>query len=238
MSIRKAIEEMYRKESDELASSHAFKQLASGATKKSDYDEFIKNVCKTHLQSPRILALLYSLAPPAASEKVKHNMLEELGLDEEGIPHPDLLIKLEKNAGFDQDKQKTVEKLAEDDLRQKIEEPLLYGTLREVGLSLLLEVTSFEWMLSRLAGQMATFLGKHRSLSKDALEWFTHHSEVDIRHAEEGLDSVAQYAEYYKFDEDEFKAILEATFRENVFIKRYFGEVALAKETGMLGDET
>lgn len=50
----------------------------------------------------------------------------------------------------------------------------------------------------------------------------------------EGLDSVVNYVEYYGFDIDELEIILDITFRENIFIKRYFGEIALALETEML----
>ena len=57
---------------------------------------------------------------------------------------------------------------------------------------------------------------------------------MDIRHAEEGLDSVVDYVSYYEMDADELETILDITFRENIFIKRYFGVMALAQETQML----
>ena len=43
-------------------------------------------------------------------------------------------------------------------------------------------------MLSRLAGRMADFLAAHRG-SRAKIAVFHHHSEVDIRHAEESLQA-------------------------------------------------
>ena len=186
------------------------------------------------MRSPQILAFLFSVAPPAAVEHVKHNMLEELGLDEEGIAHPNLLVQLAEGAGFVEPRRKELELLAQDELRRLASEPLLYGTVRELGLSALLETVAFEWMLSRLASTMARFLEQYRKLPKPYLEWFTHHSELDIRHAEEGLDSIVEYARYYELDSSHFASILELTFRENVFIKRYFGEMVSARQAGMI----
>ncbi|PYS41815.1 MAG: hypothetical protein DMF71_10635, partial [Acidobacteria bacterium] len=111
---------------------------------------------------------------------------------------------------------------------------ILFGSLREFGLTVLLEVTCFEWMLSRLARPIADFLSKQRGLSPDALVWFTHHSEVDQRHAEEGLDAVVEYVKYYEIDEQDFRLISEIVFRENVFLKRYFGQAEVSRQTLML----
>ena len=80
-----------------------------------------------------------------------------------------------------------LEAQADEDLRRIVVDPLLYGTLREVGLAALTEIVAFEYMLSRVSGRIARALTEHRRLSAAALEWFTHHSEVDIRHAEQGL---------------------------------------------------
>ncbi len=234
MSIRDHVESEYAKQTEDLASHDAFRALETGKADTKAYNDFIANVCKTHLRSPQILAFLYSVAPPASAEDVKHNMLEELGLDEEGLPHPKLLIKLAQHSGFNEREIKQLEVLAQEELRRMMSEQILYGTIKEIGLSALIETASFEWMLSRLASRMAKFLEKYRKISKEGLEWFSHHSEVDIRHAEEQLDSIVEYVKYYQFDESQFGSILELTFRENVFIKRYFGEIALARHTGML----
>lgn len=233
MNTHSLIESEYSKHTENFASCDFFQQLENGAANTKFYDDFIAAVCRTHLKSPQILAFLYSVAPPASAENIKHNLLEELGLDAGGVSHPALLLKLAASAGFDEAARKSLEIAAQEELRRIISNPILFGSLRETGLSVLLETVSFEWMLSRLAGRMARFLAKNRKLSRPDLEWFYHHSEVDLRHAEEGLQSVADYIEFYEFDAADVEMILDVTFRENVFIKRYFGEIALAKQMGV-----
>lgn len=234
MNTHFLIETEYSKQTEDFASCVYFQNLEKGAATAKNYDDFIANVCRTHLKSPQIVAFLYSVAPPAAAENLKHNMLEELGLDETGVSHPELLLKLAKAAGFDEIARKSFEISAQEEFRRVISDPILFGTLKEVGLSALLETTAFEWMLSRLASRMAKFLEENKKLSRENLEWFLHHSEVDIRHAEEGLQAVADYIEFYEFDTSDVEMIIDVTFRENVFIKRYFGEIALAKQIGAL----
>ena len=121
-----------------------------------------------------------------------------------------------------------VEAQAADDVRRIVTEPLLYGTLREVGLAALTEIVAFEFMLSRVSGRMARALATHRGLAAPALEWFTHHSEVDVRHAEQGLADLGAYAAYYEFTDDEALTIVEMTLRENVFTRRYFRDATAA----------
>ena len=87
-------------------------------------------------------------------------------------------------------------------------------------------------MLSRVASRIAAALARHRGLGAEALEWFTHHSEVDIGHAEQGLDNLESYVRYHEFTPDEAFTIFDLTLRENVFIKRYFGEKALGRAMG------
>ena len=65
-----------------------------------------------------------------------------------------------------------------------------------------------------------------------ALEWFTHHSEVDIRHAEQGLDDLEAYVRYYEFADDEALTIVEMTLRENVFARRYFRDFVATNAAG------
>lgn len=231
-NLHSLIEAKFAAESGRFASSRVFRALETGEAAGKDYDDFIRAVCRTHLKSPQILAFLYSAAPPAAAEYVKQNMLEELGLDAEtGVSHPDLLRELAVAAGLDAAE---IERAAEENFRRTVSEPILFGTLKEIGLSVLLETASFEWMLSRTAGKMADFLAAHRGLSPQNLRWFYHHSEVDVRHAEEGLQSAVDYIEFYEIDAADAETILDVTFRENVFIKRYFGELALAEATGIL----
>jgi hypothetical protein len=235
MNLHSLIESKFAEQTEDFAASRAFYALENGSVSRSRYDDFIKAVCRTHLKSPQILAFLYSCAPPAAAENTKHNLLEELGLaGEEGVSHPALLFDLAAAIGLDEAARGKLDGEAQEKLRRFAAEPILFGTLKEIGLSVLLETASFEWMLSRLAGRMADFLSKYRGLSRENLRWFSHHSEVDIRHAEEGLQAAVDYIDFHEFDAADAEIILDITFRENVFIKRYFGEIALAEQAGVL----
>jgi hypothetical protein len=191
---------------------------------RGDYKAFIENVARTHLKSPQLVAFLYALAPPAAAPDLLDNLLEELGLEAESEqPHPALLEDLLRAAGLGH-RLPAVHAQAEDDLRRLVTEPLLYGTLRDVGLAALTEIVAFEFMLSRVAGRIARALATHGGLPAPALEWFTHHSEVDVRHAEQGLANLVAYAEYYDIADDHALTLIEMTMRENVFGRRYFRE--------------
>lgn len=222
MNLRRAVESVYERQRTSFLESESFQKLERGAARPQDYDRFIEGVCRSHLKSPHILAFLFALAPPLDAEKLERNMLEELGLTEENVSHPSLLFKLMEAAKFDKERQKRIEEDAEGELRSVIAQPLLYGTLKELGLSVLIETVAFEWMLSRTASRIATFLCDYRQLSRSALRWFYHHAEVDLRHAAEGLDAIESYARFYEIDALDAETILDATFRENVFIKRYF----------------
>lgn len=234
MSVRSRIEMIVARQVAELVGCREFQALESGEAARAHYDRLIENVVRAHLLSPQLVAFLYALAPPAAADTLRENLLEELGRDETGgAAHPTLLRQLAEGAGL-ADRLPALEAAAAADIRQIVTEPLLYGTLRELGLAALGEIVAFESMLSRVAGRLAGALGRHRGLAPAALEWFTHHSEVDIRHAEQGLDTLEAYVRYYEIPDGDAVTILEMTLRENVFIKRYFGEQALARAAGML----
>lgn len=243
MTIRTLIETYYDTQVRTFAQSSPFQQLESGQLSSHDIDQFIFNLCQAHLKSPQILAFLYSVAPPSAASTLQHNMLEELGLDEAGICHPNLLRQLAVAAGFDEHRQIALENAAQEQLRTLCTDPLMFLTIKELGLSVLLEVTCFEWMLSRLSSRIGNALSTHRHLPAESLQWFDHHSEVDIRHAEEGVIAVIDYVTYYGIATDELETILDITFRENIFIKRYFGvfanvkggRIGLAQEVHILG---
>jgi len=232
--LRNRVEALYERHVAEFTGCEEFRNLENGKATLEDYDRFLSNVVRSHLKSPQLLAFLYSLAPPEAAANLLGNMLEELGIEEEGgVAHPSMLRELARGAGLGP-RLTELEGMAAADLRQIVVEPLLYGTLKEVGLAALCEIVSFEYMLSRTSRRIATALAAHRGLSEDTLEWFTHHSEVDIQHAEQGLDDVAMYADYYEIVEDDAFTICEMTMRENVFIKRYFGELALGRAASMI----
>lgn len=229
MGFRAEIEHHLARHVSELADFEDFKALLSGQASRNEYDRFLCNVVRTHLKSPQILAFLYAVAPPAAAASLAHNMLEELGIEEEsGVAHPSLLRDLAQGAGL-AGLLPELERGSQEDLRRTISDPILYGTLKEVGLAALVEVVAFEFMLSRVASRIATALARHRGLSAGALSWFTHHSEVDIRHAEQGLDNLLSYVQYYELSDQDAMTICEMSLRENVFIKRYFGEKAVAR---------
>jgi len=75
----------------------------------------------------------------------------------------------------------------------------------------------------------ALALAAHRGLTAPALEWFTHHSEVDVRHAEQGLADLAAYVAYYEFTDAEALTIVEMMLGDHVFARRYFRESAPAE---------
>jgi hypothetical protein len=215
------IRELFERQVEDFTRSPQFVALESG---RADYDAFIENVARAHLRSPQLVAFLYALAPPAAAPTLLANLLEELGLEAGSErPHPALLQDLVQAAGRGH-RLPAIEALAADDLRRIGSEPLLYGSLREVGLAALTEIVAFEFMLSRVSGRIARALAAHRGLAGPALEWFTHHSEVDVRHAEQGLADLGAYLAYYELAGEEALTIVEMTLRENVFARRYFRE--------------
>ncbi|MEO8694038.1 MAG: iron-containing redox enzyme family protein [Acidimicrobiales bacterium] len=211
-----------------LTESLGFRQFESGRLTKDQYDRFILNVGRTHTKSPQLLAFLFSMAPPAAAASIRGNMLEELGVaDELGQAHPALLEQLLHGAGLAH-RSADIRGLAEMDMRRLVTESLLYESLAQVGLAAMIEVTAFEYMLSRVADRMATALATHRGLSAHAIEWFTHHGSVDIGHAATGVRNIETYVEYYAIDDHDATTILEIAMRENAFIKRYFADVTTA----------
>jgi hypothetical protein len=217
----KPIRELFEEHVRAFTDSCEFAALEAGS---ADYDAFIANVGRAHLKSPQLVAFLYALAPPAAAADLLDNLLEELGLDTEAErPHPALLEDLIRAAGLGHQLAQ-IRAQAEDDVRRAVVDPLLYGTLRDVGLAALTEIVAFEFMLSRVSGRIAHALAIHRGLPQTALEWFTHHSEVDVRHAEQGLANLAAYVAYYELADEEALTIIEMTLRENVFARRYFRE--------------
>lgn len=231
MNIHTLIENNYNAQVQAFSQSLKFQQLESGQLSLLEMEQFIASLCRVHLISPQILSFLYSIAPPSAADTIQHNLLEELGLDAEGICHPDLLQRLMAATGFDAQQRTAILGSAQDQLRSRCVTPLMFGTLKELGLSVLLEVTCFEWMLSQLSSRMGRALQTHRGLSPEQLEWFYHHSEVDVRHAEEGVNSVVEYVSYYDIAVDELETLLDITFRENVFIRRYFEAITPSPTT-------
>ena len=147
MVQRSQVESLLTRHVSGLVDFEGWKALESGQASREEYERFLFNVIRTHLRSPQVLAFLYALAPPEAADNLAHNMLEELGIEEEsGVAHPSLLRNLATGAGLG-DRLPELEAAAQESLRQVICEPILYGTLREVGLASLVEVVAFEFML-------------------------------------------------------------------------------------------
>lgn len=225
-TLRSRIETLLTAQVQALIGSPEFRALEDGSATTAQYDAFIENVARTHLRSPQLVAFLFSVAPPAAAHHLLANLLEEVGLDKPmARPHPDLLCDLLEGAGL-RNRLPLLEAQAEDDIRRIVTEPLLYDTLRDVGLAALTEIVAFEFMLSCVSGRIARALAWHRGLDGIALTWFTHHSEVDVRHAEEGFADLDAYIRYYAFDAEEALTIVELSLRENVFTRRYFRDCA------------
>jgi hypothetical protein len=225
-SLRARIEGLFSGHVSDLTSCSAFQDLETGRASREHYDRFLEALARTHLRSPQLLAFLYALAPPAATDRLLHNLLEELGVDEASrVAHPALLKTLLVAAGLGH-RLPAIEALATEDIRRVVVEPLLYGTLRDLGLAALGEVVAFEFMLSRVAGRIATALATHRGLSGDALRWFHHHAEVDVRHAAEGLETLDAYIAAYEFGDDEALTLVGMALRQHVFAARYFPEAA------------
>jgi pyrroloquinoline quinone (PQQ) biosynthesis protein C len=221
MTTRVRVEKIYKTQTETFSNSLPFQALEKGTASPMEYELFLTNLGKTHLQSPKILAFLFAISPPKSSENVKHNLLEELGLEESEESHPDLLRKMMRAAGFDSAALGRLEQEAQEEVRRMCQSPMMYGTIKEFGLHIMLEVFSFEWMLSRLASRIGDFLVKHRGYRKEDLLWLFFHSEKDIEHAEEALNTLTEYVDYYGISQEGLDLIIEATFRENIFMKHY-----------------
>jgi len=221
MTLRDRIETLYEEQVAEFLACPEFQALELGAAPREAYEHFAASVVRAHLKASQLVAFLYALAPPAAAESRLENLMEELH-------HPGLLRQFAAGAGL-ADRLPELEALAADDIRRVVAEPILYGSLKELGLAALSEIVAFEYMLSRIARRVASALATHHGLSAKTLTWWTEHAEVDRQHAEQGLDDLETYVRFYEFDPEDAWAIVEMTLRENVFVKRYLGERAATR---------
>lgn len=220
---RSQFEAWYRQLHAQLIQHSTYRSFVEHKGSRDEALQVVRQVCKAHLRSPQILSFLYAITPPKSRGHVEHNLLEELGHEHPGEPsHPELLRTLGAAIGLSQRQWAELEQAAEQVLRNKAVEPLLFGTLVENGLSVMLEVFAFEWMLARESRRMGDALAKALALSFESLTWFYHHSEVDIAHAEQGLDTLVDYVTYYGVEPETVQTIVEMTFRDNIFLKRYF----------------
>ena len=153
---------------------------------------------------------------------VKENLLEEMGLEESEKSHPDMLIDLAQGLGFSQPDILQLSAEADEVRRSFSSSKVPYDSLRDLGLSILLETVAFEFFLSRVSDSIANAMTGHYGLSAEAVQWFTLHGELDVRHAEEGRQTILGYASYFRFRPEEFERIARKTFVGNVVLNRYF----------------
>jgi L-alanine-DL-glutamate epimerase-like enolase superfamily enzyme/pyrroloquinoline quinone (PQQ) biosynthesis protein C len=215
----------YENATEEFTESAEFRQLISGQASTEFVREFLRNVFRTHYLSSHIVALCFAALPSSAGALLKENLLEEMGRSENEPAHATLLLKLAEGIGFTPNE---IEVLI-DDARRRVGEfcatrvPL--ATLREICLAVLIETLSFEFMLSRCSGNIAAALRQRYAIPKTALVWFDLHSEVDIRHAEEGLSVIEDYVAFHQIGDATFDIIQRAALKK-VFNKHYFPPAA------------
>jgi pyrroloquinoline quinone (PQQ) biosynthesis protein C len=221
MIAEQYIRAAYENAATEFIESAEFEALVSGQASSEFVREFLRNVFRTHYLSSHIVALCYASLPSKAAALLRENLLEEMGHSEDEPPHSALLLKLAEGMGFTADE---IESLIDDARRRVIvfsATRIPFATLREICLAVLIETLSFEFMLARCSGKIATTLRERYEIPTTALSWFELHSEVDIRHAEEGLAVIQDYIEFHQIADATFELIQRATLSQ-VFNKHYF----------------
>ena len=222
MSVEDAIKETMERTTSEALADKRIQALLSGEMSPEEVCVFFRSFIVTHLNSVQILSLLFSIAPREPSDLLKENLLEEMGLEEGEKPHPEMLIDLARGLGFSQQDILRLSVEADEARRVFGSAKVPYESLRDLGLSMLLETVAFESFLSRVSDRIAESLTNHYGLSAEAVQWFTLHGEVDIRHAEEGKRTILGYISYYRFSPGELERIARKTFARNVVLNRYF----------------
>lgn len=221
MDIRSRVTDAFGKVTAEFAGAAPLQKLLQGKASPEELKSFIANVFRTHYLSAHIVAFCFASLPSKASALLRENMLEEMGQTEDQA-HSALLLKLAQGAGFND---ADIERLKDDArglVRAFCAMTTPFATLRDLCLAVLLETMSFEFMLSRCSRPIADALASRYAISKTALEWFELHSEVDIRHAQEGLTVIEDYVSFHQVSEDGFERVLHATFARNIFVQKYF----------------
>ena len=214
MKIRTDVERLFQRASDEFVSCAEFQALERGTARRCDYDRFIVNFLRTHLRSQQLLAFLFSIAPPEASNLARQRIIDELG------PHGTALLhKLADGASLSP-LMLDLEDRALEDVRRIVVDPMLYPSLREVAFGALVEFEAFQYFLSRIGGRIAHALTLHRKLSPAAVMWFNRFSRINL---EQSFTMLEDYLAYYEISPDHAQAIAEVTLHDNIFIRRYFG---------------
>jgi len=210
----------------EFRDSPEYQVLVSGRASPEAVREFLRNVFCTHYLSSHIVALCFASLPSSAAALLKENLLEEMGRSEDEKPHSALLLELARGIGFAEDE---IDRLIAE-ARQRVAvfcaTRVPVATLRELCLSVLLETMSFEFMLSRCSSEVAGALIAKYGIARPALRWFELHSEVDIRHAEEGVTVVMDYLVFHQISDDLFDHIARFTLGGHLFVRHYFPPVS------------
>ena len=216
------ITQAFDKATREFRESAEYQSLVSGGASDEAAREFIRNVFRTHYLSSHIVALCFAALPSDAAELLKENLMEEMGRSADEKPHAALLLELARGVGFAESE---IDQLIAD-ARQRVANfcatRVPVATLRELCLSVLLETMSFEFMLSRRSSEIAAALADRYNFTKPALHWFELHSEVDIRHAEEGVTVVQDYLAFHHISDDLFEQIAHFTLGDKLFVRHYF----------------
>lgn len=203
-----------------------YRRLVAGEASAQAAEEFLRNVFRTHYLSSHIVALCFAALPSSAAELLKENLLEEMGRSEHEQPHSALLLQMARGLGFSDS---AIDELTADARRRVATfcaTRVPVATLRELCLSVLLETMSFEFMLSRCSSTLAAALTDRYGFAKPALRWFELHSEVDIRHAEEGVTVVQDYLAFHQISDELFEHIAKFTLGDDLFVRHYFPPTA------------
>jgi L-alanine-DL-glutamate epimerase-like enolase superfamily enzyme/pyrroloquinoline quinone (PQQ) biosynthesis protein C len=202
--------------------SDEYQELVSGRANIESAREFVRNVFRTHFLSSHILALCFASLPSTAAEMLRENLLEEMGRSDTEKPHSALLLELARGVGFGQSE---IDGLIADARRRLAvfcATRVPASTLRELCMAVLIETMSFEFMLSRCSSEIAAALTGHYGFAEPALHWFALHSEVDVRHAEEGVTVIQDYLSFHQAPDDLFEQIASVTLGDNIFARHYF----------------
>jgi muconate cycloisomerase len=201
--------------------SEEYRNLVSGSAAAEAAREFLRNVFRTHFLSSHIVALCFAALPSSAGELLRENLLEEMGSDGQA-PHSALLLELARGAGFSAGEIDGLIADARERVALFCATRVPAATLRELCLAVLLETMSFEFMLSRCSSELAAALTDRYGFPGPALRWFALHSEVDIRHAEEGITVIRDYLSFHRISDALFDSIAKVALGDNVFVRHYF----------------
>jgi muconate cycloisomerase len=202
--------------------SDEYQGLVSGRAAPEAAREFLRDVFRTHFLSSHIVALCFAALPSNTAELLRENLMEEMGRSDHEKPHSALLLELARRVGFPQSEIDGLIADARGRVALFCATRVPVATLRELCLAVLLETMSFEFMLSRCSSEIAAALTDRYGFAKSALHWFALHSEVDIRHAEEGVTVIQDYLSFHQISDALFESIAKVILGDNLFVRHYF----------------